>query len=47
MVLLGLADRVSGMAARWRWRWRSQHRWAHSGRLDHHELPGKRLKAQN
>ena len=26
-----------GVAARRR----SQHRWAHSGRLDHHELPGE------
>lgn len=32
---------------RWRWRWRSQHRWDHSGRLDHHELSGERLKAHN
>jgi hypothetical protein len=42
-MVLGLADRTSGLAARWR----SQHRWDHSGRLDHHELPGERLKAHN
>lgn len=44
-MVLGLADRVSGLAMAMAMA--ESTRRAHSGRLDHHELPGERLKAHN
>ena len=46
-MVLGLADRVSGLAMAMAMAMAESTRRTHSGRLDHHELPGERLKAQN